>query len=84
MPAERYISIECRNETECSSIIRDLRIRGISCSVVKTGPLTYAEHFLAYFSTDEHLNYIRCMLDKYRLIHNDVVYMSPKQQSCMR
>lgn len=84
MPAERYISIECRNETECAHIIRDLRNRGISCSVVKNGPNTYADHFLAYFSTDEHLNHIRNMLNHYNLIRNDVMYLSPKQQSCMR
>lgn len=83
MQLERYISIECRNETECGNIMRDLRIKNISCSVVKTGPLTYADHFLAYFSTDEQLNYIRNMLDKYRLIHNDVLYLSQRQQSCI-
>ena len=84
MPIERYTSIECRNETECAKIIRDLRKKGISCSVVKTGPLTYADHFLAYFSTDDELHHIRNMLNQYCLIHNDVVYMSPKQQSCIR
>lgn len=77
---DRYICIDCRTESERALVMIELSSHGIVCSKVKRT----TDSFLAYFSTDTHLRDIRKTLDKYRLIHNDVLFLSPKQKSFIR
>ena len=80
----RYIAIECRTKSECATVMSELRTQPhISVSLVK-GELELGDKFLAYFSTEAELAHIRTTLNKYRLIHNDVLHLSPKQQAFVR
>jgi len=77
---DRYICIDCRSESERALVMTELSSHGIVCSKVNRTD----DRFLVYFSTETHLRQIRKTLDKYRLIHNEVLFLSPKQKSFLR
>ncbi len=85
---DRYVCIDCRTESERALVMTELSSHGIVCSKVnRTSPDCQSladDRFLAYFSTETHLRQIRKTLDKYRLIHNEVLFLSPKQKSFLR